>query len=212
VIVADDHPMFREGLVASLQRVPDVEVVGEFGDGPAALAGAIELRPDIAILDVDMPSQSGIEICRALASDAPEVRVLMLTMLDVDTTIGSALRAGARGYLLKGSDGEEITRAIATVRQGGLYLPEAVATRVPALLGRADNRAFPQLTPREHEVLELMAEGLSNGAIAGRLFLAPKTIRNLVSTVLSKIHADDRLHAMRLAKESGLGRHHVGDR
>lgn len=206
VLVADDHPMFRDGLVAALRSLPDVEVVGEHADGRSALEGVLAHAPDVAVLDIDMPEMNGVDACRAIARAAPGTRVLVLTMMDTDASISAALRAGARGYLLKGADRSEIARALTVLVEGGIYLPAAVAARVPTILDHTGDRPFPDLSPREHEVLELVATGLSNSAIAARLFLSPKTVRNLVSTVLTKIHADDRLHAIELARGAGLGR------
>lgn len=207
VLVADDHPLFREGLVGALGALPDVEVVGEVADGRTAVAAALELRPSVVIMDLHMPELGGVEATRQLGREAPDVAVLVLTMVEGDASVTAALRAGARGYLLKGADRAEIARALDVVASGGAYLPAQLAARMPALLGgqASDQEAFPQLTPREHEVLDLVARGLSNSAIASRLYLSPKTIRNLVSAVLTKIHAQDREHAIRLAIDAGLG-------
>ena len=214
VLVADDHPLFREGLTAGLAALPDVEVVGEAADGREAVELTLALRPDVVVMDLHMPRMGGVEATRMLAREAPEVVVLVLTMVEGDSSVLAALRAGARGYLLKGADRAEIARALDAVGHGGLFLPAGVAARMPALLsaggGRDSDAAFPQLTPREHEVLELVARGLSNAAIASRLYLSPKTVRNLVSTVLAKVHADDRGHAIRLAQAAGLGRERDG--
>lgn len=208
VVVADDHPMFREGLRAALSALSDVEVVGEAADGEQALEQAVQLRPDIVVMDLHMPLLTGVEATRRLAREAPEIAVLVLTMAEGDASVSAALRAGARGYLLKGAERAEIGRALDVVAHGGVYLPAALAGRVPLLLGgmgSEPDRPFNQLTAREHEILELVAHGLSNTAIASRLYLSPKTVRNLVSTTMKKIHARDRQHAIDIAQGAGLG-------
>lgn len=208
VLVADDHPLFREGLRAALSAIEDVEVVGEAVDGADAVAQALERVPDVVVMDLHMPELSGVEACRRIRQAAPDIVILVLTMVEGDASVSAALRAGAHGYLLKGAERAEIARALEVVCHGGIYLPAALASRVPQLLGNghADkDQPFPQLTPREREVLQLLATGLTNAAIAARLFLSPKTIRNLVSTVLGKLHANDRDHAIELARDAGLG-------
>ena len=207
VLIADDHPLFREGLRAALSALPDVEVVGEVADGNGAVDEVRRVRPDIVVMDLHMPKMSGVEATRRLCREAPQVAVLVLTMVEGDASIAAALRAGARGYLLKGADRAEIARALDVVGHGGTYLPAALADRVPLLLGGqgGDRHPFSQLTSREREVLELVARGLSNTAIASRLYLSPKTVRNLVSTVFGKVHARDRDHAIQLAQDAGLG-------
>ncbi len=208
VLVADDHPLFREGLVAALGALPDVDVVGQCGNGREAVEQAVRLRPDVVVMDLHMPELGGVEATRRLSRECPGVAVLVLTMLEGDASVTAALRAGARGYLLKGADRAEIARALDAVASGGAFLGADLAARVPVLLaagGADERRPFPQLTAREHEVLDLVARGLSNAAIADRLYLAPKTVRNLVSTVLTKIGAVDRTHATALARDAGLG-------
>lgn len=208
VLIADDHPLFREGLLAALSAIPAVEVVGEAGDGTDAVAQARQLKPDIVVMDLHMPELSGVEACRQIRRDLPDSVVLMLTMVEGDASIAAALRAGAHGYLLKGADRSEIARAVEVVADGGIYLPAALASRMPKLLsaaGSQEDPALPQLTPREREVLDLVACGQSNAAIAARLYLSPKTVRNLVSNVFGKLHARDREHAIRLARDAGLG-------
>ncbi len=208
VLVVDDHPLFREGLLAALTALPDIDIAGEAADGVQAVELAVRLRPDVVVMDLHMPRLGGVEATRKLSAEAPDVAVLVLTMIDGDASILAALRAGARGYLLKGADRAEIARALDAVAHGGMYLPSDLAARMPALLaggGDAGERPFRQLTQREHEVLDLVAKGLSNAAIASRLYLSPKTVRNLVSVVLAKIHATDRQHAITLARAAGLG-------
>lgn len=208
VLIADDHPLFREGLRTALSAISDVEVVGEAVDGADVVAKAAELRPDIVVMDLHMPQLSGVEACRRIRREHPAIAVLMLTMVEGDASVSAALRAGAQGYLLKGAERAEIAQALAVVGDGGVYLPAALASRVPQLLGSGsedENGAFPQLTPREREILALVAAGLSNTAIASRLYLSPKTVRNLLSTVLGKLHARDRDHAIMIARDAGLG-------
>lgn len=208
VLIADDHPLFREGLRAALSAIHDVEVVGEATDGADVMTKAQQLAPDIVVMDLHMPELSGVEACRRIRADQPGVAVLMLTMIEGDASVSAALRAGAQGYLLKGAERAEIAQALAVVGDGGVYLPAVLASRVPQLLAsRPDgpDEAFPQLTAREREVLALVAEGLSNTAIASRLFLSPKTVRNLLSTVVGKLHARDRNHVITIARDAGLG-------
>lgn len=207
VLIADDHPLFREGLHAALSAITDVDVVGEAVDGLDAVEQATQLRPDVVVLDLHMPALSGVEACRRIRRAAPEAAVLVLTMVEGDASVSAALRAGAHGYLLKGAERAEIARALDVVSHGGIYLPAALAGRMPHLLGHgsASDGGFSQLTPREREILALVASGLSNTAIAERLYLSPKTVRNLISTVLGKLHARDRNHAIRLAQDAGLG-------
>lgn len=208
VLIADDHPLFREGLQTALSAIEHVEVVGEAVDGADVVTKASELRPDIVVMDLHMPELSGVEACRRIRREQPAIAVLVLTMVEGDASVAAALRAGAQGYLLKGAERAEIARALAIVGDGGLYLPAALASRVPQLLGSLQDgghEPFPQLTSREREVLALVATGLSNTAIASRLFLSPKTVRNLVSSVLGKLYARDRDHAIMIARDGGLG-------
>ena len=208
ILIVDDHPLFREGLRAALSAGPTVEVVGEAADGREAMSLAAQLRPDVVVMDLHMPELSGVEACRQIRRELPDTAVLMLTMVEGDTSISAALRAGAHGYLLKGAERSEIVRAVEVVAHGGVYLPAALASRVPQLLsgeGGGEDIPFPQLTPREREVLDLVACGLSNAAVAARLYVSPKTVRNLVSSVIGKLHARDREHTIRLARDAGLG-------
>ena len=207
VVLADDHPLFREGLATALSALPDVAVVGEASDGAHAVELALSLRPDVVVMDLHMPQLTGVEAARRLAKEAPDIAVLVLTMVEGDASVGAALRAGARGYLLKGADRAEIGRALDVVAHGGVYLPAALADRVPLLLGQdaGPEHVFPQLTAREREIFDLVAGGLSNSAIASRLYLSPKTVRNIISITLKKVHARDREHAIKIARDAGLG-------
>ena len=210
VAVADDHPMYRFGLRAVLDASPEVDVVGEAGDGRELLALVDRHAPDVVLTDLSMPELSGTAAIAELARRAPGTGVLVLTMHEDDASLFAALRAGARGYLLKGADREEIIRAVLTVARGDAVYGAAVARRiVDFYTGAASDyrmQTFPQLTEREREVLELLAAGLRNGEIARRLVLSEKTVRNHVSAVLAKLQVPDRAAAVARARDAGLGR------
>jgi DNA-binding NarL/FixJ family response regulator len=207
VLLADDHPLVRSGLKALLGSVEGIEVVGEAADGAAAVELALRERPDVVVMDIQMPGQDGIEATRRLAADAPEVAVLVLTMHEDDESVFAAMRAGAHGYLLKGAEQEEIVGAINSVSRGEAIFGPGVAQRVLRLFSREKAvEPFPGLTERERETLELMAAGASNREIAGKLFLSPKTVSNNVSYILSKLQVPDRSKAIVRARRSGLGR------
>ena len=208
VLVVDDHPLYREGLITALASLPGVEVVGEAGDGAAAVERAVELAPDVVVMDLNLPGLNGIEATRAIVARAPATAVLVLTMLEGEEPVFAAMRAGARGYLLKGADRREIARALETVAHGEVIFSADVAARVLAwFAGRTDRppAPFPELTDREREVLDLVARGLTNPAIAQRLFLSEKTVRNHVSNVFAKLQVTDRSEAVARARDAGLG-------
>lgn len=208
VVIADDHPVFRDGLASLLGTQPDVVVVGTAGDGAEAVALATSLAPDVVVMDLQMPEMNGIDATRVLAESMPAVRVLVFTMGEEDGTVLAAMRAGARGYLVKGASQEEVVRAISTVHAGGLVFGASLALRIADLLSGSstpDRSAFPQLTERELEILDLIAAGKNNAQIASALFLAPKTVRNNVSNILAKLQATDRAEAIIRARDAGLG-------
>ncbi|WP_214107471.1 response regulator [Acrocarpospora catenulata] len=208
VLVVDDHPVFREGFAALLSSIDEVEVVGTASTGVEALEQAARGNPDVVVMDVQMPEMDGIEATRRLLQEHPEIGVVVLTMSEEDGTIFDALRAGARGYLLKGAEPDEVVRAITTVAGGGVVFGAVLASRIADFLSPRPQTgtAFPGLTAREHEVLDLVAAGLSNGQIAARLVLSQKTVRNHVHAVLSKLQAADRAEAIIRARDAGLGR------
>jgi DNA-binding NarL/FixJ family response regulator len=209
VLVADDHPIYRDGLAVLLASVDGLDVVGTAADGAEAVAEALRLQPDVVVMDVQMPRLNGVEATRRLAAEAPGVGIVVLTMSEDDGTVFAAVRAGARGYLVKGAEQEEIVRAITTVASGGAVFGATLAARIAEFFtaGPAGPAtAFPQLTAREREILELLAAGRSNQQIAGALYLSPKTVRNNVSNVFAKLQVADRAEAIVRAREAGLGR------
>jgi DNA-binding NarL/FixJ family response regulator len=206
VLIADDHPLFRDGVRTLLQSVPDTEVVGEAATGEEAIAQAAALQPDVILMDLHMPGQNGIEATRTILRVSPHIGILVLTMFEEDDSVFAAMRAGARGYLLKGADQAEILRAIHAVSYGEAIFSPAIAERLTqyfAALGQAALPAFPDLTDREREVLGLIAQGHSNGEIASRLVLSQKTVRNHVSNIFSKLQVADRAQAIIRAREAG---------
>jgi DNA-binding NarL/FixJ family response regulator len=208
VVLADDHPMYRFGLRAVLDASPEVEVVGEASDGAELLAVVQQCAPDVVLTDLSMPRLSGAAAIDELSRRHPQLGVLVLTMHEDDASLFGALRAGARGYLLKGADREEIVRAVLAVAGGDAVYGGAVARRVVDALTGTGSRApaFPELTERERQVLELLAAGLATGRIAQRLALSDKTVRNHVSAVLTKLQVPDRSAAVARARAEGLSR------
>jgi DNA-binding NarL/FixJ family response regulator len=204
VLVADDHPLYRDGIVAALAAIGTADVVGTAADGEQAVALALSLRPDVVLMDLSMPGLNGVEATRRITAECPEVAVLVLTMLEGDDSVLSAVKAGARGYLVKGADRAEIASALDAVARGQAVFGSGVADRMLGRLTdpprRGASATFPRLTEREVEVLDLLAEALGNAAIARTLFLSEKTVRNHVSNVLSKLPAASRQEAGDIAR------------
>jgi DNA-binding NarL/FixJ family response regulator len=212
VLVVDDHPVFRRGMRAILGAEPDTELVGEATDGEEAIVRALELRPDVILMDLNMPSVTGIEATRRILEASPDTAILMLTMFEDDKSILAAMRAGAHGYVLKGADGSEMLRAIHAVANGEAIFSPTISRRLTGYFAtpgadpeKSSVQAFPNLTEREHEILTLIAEGYTNSTIASRLYLSPKTVRNYVSSIFTKLGVSDRSQAIVQAREAGLG-------
>jgi DNA-binding NarL/FixJ family response regulator len=210
IVVADDHPLYRRGLAALLGAQPGWEVVAQAEDGLGAVIEVHAHQPDVVVMDLSMPGLDGIEATRRITRASPHVAVLVLTMYEDDGSVFSAMRAGARGYLLKGADHTEIVRAVGAVADGEAVFGAAVAARIleffTASRPRETEVVFPQLTAREHQVLDLIAAGRSNAELAASLVLSPKTVRNHVSNIFSKLQVADRAQAIVLARDAGLGR------
>lgn len=205
VVLCDDHPVYRDGLRSLLTEL-GVDVVAEAGDGHEGVRLAIEHVPDVVVMDLHMPECNGVEATRRIVEARPQVRVLVLTMLDDDMTLFAALRAGASGYLLKGARHEEIERVLKAVVQGDIVVSGSAAPRLRSgLRAPAASGAFPQLTVREHEILDLLARGRTNESIASALFLSSKTVRNKVSTIFTKLGVSTRAEAIALARDAGVG-------
>ncbi len=211
VLVADDHPVFRYGMRAILGAEPDTELVGEATDGEEVVALAAELRPNVILMDLNMPEVNGIEATRQILEKNPQIGILMFTMFEDDDSIFAAMRAGARGYVLKGADGAETLRAVRAVASGEAIFGPMIARRLvqyfaaPRSPARAKSlQPFPELTEREHEILALIAQGYTNTAIADHLYLSPKTVRNYVSNIFTKLQVADRAQAIIRAREAGL--------
>ena len=202
VVLADDHPVVRDGLSALLASVPGIDVVETAGSGREAVRAAVSRRPDVLVLDVRMPDLDGVAAAAEVARAAPAVGILMLTMFDDDDTVRAALRAGARGYVLKGAGQHDIVRAIHAVAAGEAILSPGVARVLRAGPPAAD--PFAELTPRERQVLELLAEGLPTATIGARLGLAPKTVANHASALYAKLGVPDRAAAVARARRAGL--------
>jgi DNA-binding NarL/FixJ family response regulator len=203
VLVADDHPMLREGLVAVLGTQPDFDVIGEAADGAEVARLAEKLRPDVILLDLEMPEVDGVAALERLRDAGSGARAIVFTAYDTDERILRSLRAGARGYLLKGASRAEIFDAIRTVHSGGSLLEPAVTTRLLEHIEQEDQHPN-DLTPRELEVLTLLARGLKNAEIAGELFISERTVKFHVSSILAKLGAENRTEAARIAVRRGL--------
>jgi DNA-binding NarL/FixJ family response regulator len=210
ILIADDHAVYREGLLAVLSPEPEMEVVGEAATGKEVVERAAELRPDVILMDIQMPQINGIEATRRILEVDPGVGVVVLTMFEDDDSVFSAMRAGARGYVLKGADPSEILKVLRAVVGGEAYFGPEIAKRLmdffstPKPVSPAET--FPELTSREREILDLIAQGHNNAKIAARLFVSPNTVRNHISHIFTKLQVADRAHAIVRAREAGLGR------
>lgn len=209
ILIADDHQLFRDGLKGLLQAAPDFEMIAEAADGQQALRLAAEHRPDVILMDIQMPGLNGIEATRRIIARQPEIKILMLTMFEDDASVFAAMRAGARGYVLKGVKHDEMLRAVQATASGEAIFSPAIAQRLMTFFGEMraalPARAFPELTDREREVLELLARDYSNAEIAQELVISPKTVRNYVSSILGKLQVADRAEAGSQARDAGLG-------
>ena len=212
VLIADDHPFFRDGLRVMLEATPDTELVGEAADGVEAVNLAHTLRPDVILMDLRMPGLGGIEATRKILGESPQVGILVVTMIEDDDSVFAAMRAGARGYLLKGADKDEMLLAIRAVGRGEAIFGPGIARRLVQYFAshaaepkQASRVVFPELTDREREILDLIAAGRNNQDIANQLFLSLKTVRNYVSNILTKLQVSDRAQAIIRAREAGLG-------
>ena len=208
ILIADDHPLFRDGLRALLNSLAGTEVAGEATSGDEAIAKAAALQPDIILMDINMPGVNGIEATRKILQTSPHIGILVVTMFEDDDSVFAAMRAGARGYMLKGADQTEMLRAIQAVSSGEAIFSPAIATRIMHFFSRpapaAITQAFPELTEREREILTLIAQGHNNGDIAAKLVISPKTVRNNVSNIFSKLQVADRAQAIVRARAAGL--------
>jgi DNA-binding NarL/FixJ family response regulator len=208
VLIVDDHPLFRDGLRGLLESVGDLEVAGEAGSGEEAIALAGALQPDVVLMDLNMPPPDGIEATRRIVADSPRANVLVVTMYEDDESVFAALRAGARGYVLKGASQAETLRAIRAVGNGEAIFGPSIASRVMRYFAcpqpAATASLFPELTQRETEILRLIAQGRTNEDIAERLVLSLKTVRNHVSNICGKLQVADRAQAVIRARDAGL--------
>jgi len=209
ILIADDHPLFRDGMHGLLDSVPDTEVVGEAATGDEAMALAASLQPDVILMDIKMPGINGIQATREIVHTSPHIGILVVTMLEDDDSVFAAMRAGACGYLLKGANQAEILRAIRAVANGEAIFGPSIARRLLGFFAATRRtvppRIFPELTEREGEILALIAQGRSNEEIAEQLSLSLKTVRNHVSNIFSKLQVADRAQAVIRAREAGLG-------
>ncbi len=212
VVIADDHPVVRDGLSALLGSVPAVTVAGVAANGREAVQAAVTLRPDVVVMDVQMPELTGVAAAAEISRVAPEVAVLMLTMFDDDYSVLAAMQAGARGYVLKGAQQDEIVRAIQAVAAGEAIFGPGIARLVLGLAVAPPSAETPfgELTSREREVLDLIAAGARNAEIARRMSIAPKTVANHISAIFTKLQVTDRGEAIILARDAGLGRNGQG--
>jgi DNA-binding NarL/FixJ family response regulator len=209
VLVADDHAVFRHGLKALLDSEPGIDLVGEAASGREAVESSATLAPDVVLMDLQMPGINGIEATRRILQANPRVGIVVLTMFEDDESVFSAMRAGARGYVLKGGEPSEIMEVLRAVAKGEAHFGPDIARRITgffSILRTDPAEAFPELTAREREILDLIARGHGNQEIARRLFLSPRTVRNHISHIFSKLQLADRAQAIVRAREAGMGR------
>lgn len=214
LLVADDHALFREGLAALFSTTNEVELVGEAASGEEALAQAKALSPDVILMDINMPGLDGVQATRTILLDQPEIAVVMVTMLEDDASVFSAMRAGARGYVLKGAQHEELLQTIRAAAGGQVLFGPNIAARMMGFFQKmaaskpsiSPQDAFPEITSREREVLELIAQGVANSQIAERLVISDKTVRNHITSIFSKLQVADRSQAIVKARDAGLGK------
>jgi len=212
VLIADDHPFYREGVRAMLSVIPEIEIAGEAENGDEAIRQAAALQPDVILMDLKMPGINGVKATRQILQASPHIGVLILTMFEADESVFAAMRAGARGYLLKDVGQVDVVRAIIAVNRGEAIFSPAIAQRMihyfAALRPAGFDFAFPELSEREREILQLIAQGHNNTTIADRLELRTKTVQNHVSNIFSKMQVADRAQAIVRAREAGLGLDH----
>lgn len=214
VLIADDHVFYREGVRALLSNLQEISVVGEASNGEEVISKAAELKPDVILMDLKMPGMNGIEATRWIIERQPNIGILVITMFDDDDSVFAAMRAGARGYLLKDADKDELVRAIVAVEKGGAIFSPAIAQRMIQYFTASSARQpastksaeFSELTERELEILDLIAQGYNNMIIANKLSLSIKTVQNYVSSILTKLQVADRAQAIVRAREAGLGK------
>ena len=214
VLIADDHVFYREGVRALLSNSPDITVIGEASNGNEIIAKAAERKPDVILMDLKMPGTHGIDATRRIHETDPDIRVLVITMFDDDDSVFAAMRAGARGYLLKDADKDELVRAITAVERGEAIFSPAIAQRMIQYFTASPARQsaamrtdeFAELTEREQEILDLIAEGHNNAVIANKLSLSIKTVQNYVSSILTKLQVADRAQAIIRARNAGFGK------
>ena len=217
VLIADDHVFYREGVRAFLSNTTDIEVVGEAGNGDEVISKAKELTPDVILMDLKMPGMNGIEATRRIHETDSKIGVLVLTMFDDDDSVFAAMRAGARGYLLKDADKDEVVRAIVAVERGEAIFSPAIAQRMIQYFSAAISTSsskkqsgeFAELSERELEILNLIARGDNNNTIANKLSLSIKTVQNYVSSILTKLQVADRAQAIVRAREAGFGKNEI---
>ncbi len=213
ILIADDHALFREGLCALLSAIPGIEVVGEAATGEEVIAQATKLQPDIVLMDINMPGVKGIEATRRILHTNPHVGIVVVTMIEDGASIFAAMRAGARGYVLKGARHDEMLQVIRAVASGQVLFGPDIAARLANFFRNLEatpkppvpTQVFPELTDREREVLDLIAQGFNNTEIAQRLVISPKTVRNHITNIFSKLQVADRAQAVIWAREAGLG-------